>query len=285
MKIISQFVAALCLSFHCVASGELDALQAAIAKSCSPGAGVHDDWLAENIKAWPGLRTIDGVAALYDLWMTTGDENVRQACSKIEKELLVPREDIVTYLLERVSSASESSDQMIKLQSLEPYADDIRVIHYLSSLLGDRRVIMGGYLASGYRPRVCDNAITILLRCFENAGVLKRGEGGIVGDTLNQSDFDQNIAALRPYLIQQGVIEARAPYPPKPGRTRPVGGTVTATPPPEGNRLASSGTDVLAEDKASAVTWLWLRWFGILLGAVGLFWLAFGKRRTSNHGE
>jgi len=249
----------------------MESLQAVIAKSCTPGAGVHDDWLAENIKTWPGLETIEGVAALYELWVATDDGNVRQACHKIEKELRVTRKEIVTYLLKRVENNEELTTLGRDLSLMIPYGEDQRVLRCYASYLGDRRVIMEGRpLASGYRIRVCDGAVNLLVLCFENAGILKWGEGGIVGDTLNQADFDQNIAAIRPYLVDAGIIEANAPYPPQPGRIRANGGVGTPTPSRERSRRVPTGADKTDDDTPGAWAWHWVAWLGIALAVVCL---------------
>jgi hypothetical protein len=258
-------------------------LQAVLDKSITPGYGVHYDWLDEGLKAWPGLRTQSGVEALYDLWMSTDDGRVRQACGHIEGKLLVPREEVAQFLVAR---SMENDGNMYMMTQyvlyMAPYADLPEVMRYCASLLGDKRRQDKALLPleGADIPQVRRVAVGALVKGMLKLGLLKENDPAFKWDVLYDEDVDRNIASIRPYLVQAGIIDPNAPYPPQPGRTRLSGELSTATPPIKGTPRVHSSPDDRTDDAPGAKAWHWLRSLGLLLVAAGLFWLVFCKRQA-----
>ena len=99
---------------------------------------------------------------------------------------------------------------MIYLDRLEPYADDPRVTKYYASLLPDKRPLNRNRhpVEGGHTIRVCDVALKNLLKRLEKQKLLKWDvTPGFVWDALHAEDFENNIVAIRPYLVKTGVIE------------------------------------------------------------------------------
>jgi hypothetical protein len=188
---------------------ESASLREVLRKSITPGE-LREDWLEQNLKTWPGIKTLDGVAALYDLWTSTNDGFELLACARIQERLQVPSEQVASFLMERANRSRDDTYMMMRyLDELEPYSNDPRVTKYYASLLPDKRPLNRNRhpVEGGHTVRVCDIALKNLTKWLEKKNLLKWGDPGFVWDVLHVNDFENNIVAIRPYLIETGVIE------------------------------------------------------------------------------
>ena len=209
MKLLLMLVAFSCPTL-CLAEDETASLKLMLQQSRTPGE-LHEDWLEKRLKNWSGIRSIDGVAALYQLWATTKDGEERLACSFIQKRLEVPPAEVTEYLL---SQSQRSSAQPAALKDylyfLARYDDDPRVPKYFASLLSDTRRLYEkpGEDLIGSIPRVCDSAHGQLVGWLQKKGLIKRGDPGWAWDAVFEPDRDQQIRELKPLLVKAGAMEA-----------------------------------------------------------------------------
>lgn len=196
------------LALQVMGADESASLREVLRKSITPGE-LREDWLDQNLKSWPGIKTLDGVAALYDLWHTTTNGFELLACARIQERLQVPAEQVASFLMEGANRNRADTYMMMRyLDDLEPYSDDSRVTKYYASLLPDKRPLNRNRhpVEGGHTVRVCDVALKNLTKWLEKKGLLKWGAPGFVWDVLHTEDFENNIVAIQPYLVKTGVI-------------------------------------------------------------------------------
>jgi len=190
---------------------ETASLKELLRKSITTGE-LREDLLSENLKTWDARKSLDGVAALYDLRTDTTNGFERLACAYIEERLEVPKDQIASFLLQRAAAHAADTYLMMRyLDYLAPYSDDPRVTKHYASLLADKRPLNRNRhpVEGGHTVRVCDVALKNLTKWLEKKGLLKWGDPGFVWDVLHAEDFENNIIAIRPYLMKTGVIEER----------------------------------------------------------------------------
>lgn len=211
---VMKWIKVLCYIFlaQAVVSGseESESLRVILDKSITPGE-LREDLLAQSLSTWKGLRTLAGVEAVYDLRINTtrGDEKLAGGfiCDRFE----VPRNEVTTFLLDKCEQSKNDPYLLMRYSDfLTDYDDDIRVPRYYASLLSDKRQQNRNFKPKdGWDElRVCDNAITNLIGWAIKHASLKMGDPAFDWDALHEADFEKNIVAIRPYLIEQGVIEA-----------------------------------------------------------------------------
>ena len=267
------------------AADESFLLRQMIDSSTTPGE-LHEDWLEEKIKSWPGLRTMDGVTALYDVFeqarLTKNGKDIL-ACDFIQERLEVSPEQMVSFLLNRTQ---QNMDDLRVLEQdirfLGTYADVPRVPKFLTSLLNDKRRLYEkrGEDLIGTIPRVCDSAKGELTGWLEKNGRIKFGDVGWT-DALFDSTRDKDIEDIKPLLVKAGVIEATSTlkgselsvdpsHEPTSGNQRPSKKSVgpnTSSPPALSQEPTSQG---------------WLLWFSVAVGAATVTtWLLLRKARSS----
>ena len=215
--------------FYASADDLKSSLNTAIEQSILPGE-LSKELLEKNFKAWPGHDTLDGAIKFYDAWkeavenynnytnhkdwnklVMTREENL--ICDKIpafatmQGWLGVPQADIVTYLIQRVEK-SEMGELFQNMNFLSFYSGDLKAAKCFASLLNDKRQFYETRGSNTFPSgRVCDTAFLILRKRIEKEGVLKWGDPGFVWDSPSVEDSNNNIAAIRSYLIAEGVIE------------------------------------------------------------------------------
>lgn len=190
-------------------SEESESLRAILDKSITPGE-LHEDILEQSLATWSGLKSIAGIEAVYDLRINTTRGFEKLAGGFISKRFEVPRSEVTTFLLGKCDQSKNDVYLLMRyLDYLSDYDDDVRVPKYYASLLSDKR-----QQNRNLRPmdgcdvvRVCDISVKNLTYWAEKHTSLKMGDPAFVWDALHVADFDKNIAAIRPYLIAQGVIE------------------------------------------------------------------------------
>jgi hypothetical protein len=290
----------LALGISAFAGGLKSDLDEAIDKSIVPGDGLRKDLLEARFKVWPGHDTMEGVAIFYDSWKQaiddkqyyvnhkdwknmemTREENV--ICDKIpafatmRKWLEAPRDEIVTYLIQRVEK-SELNDLFRDMSFLSFYSDDPRVPKCFASFLNDKRLF---YETRGSKTfpvgRVSDSAEGFLRKWLEKEGVLKWGDPGFVWDSPTLKDRDNNIAAIRPFLIERGVIVGDEQYSRQSRDTTSVKKNNTR---PE-RRGFDGNKDAKTHGETDGVADVWIC-LGMAAGAligIGLLWRVFKFRR------
>ena len=190
------------------AADETSSLKEVLRKSTTSGE-ISNVLLADNLKSWPGLTTLGGVSALYDYWMNSAKGEEMIACEFIRKNLQIPPQEVVSFLLQRAGGTKDDTYRlMYYTEHFAPYSDDPRVTKYYASLLQDKRPLNRNRhpVEGAHTVRVCDIALKNLIKWFEKKGLLKWGDPGFVWDALHAEDFEKNIIAIQPYLIKTGVI-------------------------------------------------------------------------------
>jgi hypothetical protein len=190
---------------------ELLTLRRMIDESTTPGE-LREDWLEVRLKSWSGLRTLDGVRALYDIFgkaRLAKNGNDILACAFIQKKIEVPPDQVAGFLL------THSQQNMAKVEVLEQNirflgdcADDPRVPKFLASLLDDRRRLYQkrGKDLIGSTPRVCDAAKNELTKWLAKKGMIKFGDVGWT-DSVFDTARDKDIADIKPLLAKVGALE------------------------------------------------------------------------------
>ena len=281
---------AVCIFALCVhdahASVESDALSKILDKSISLG-GVDEKLLEQQIRSWGGRRNLVGVDALFNIRIQKSNGLVNQACSFIEKRMEVPRDQIAGYLLERAQQCGDDTYLLMRyLHYLGNYDDDPRVPKYCASLLTDKRrqnrnlvPVEGGNIV-----RVCDIALKNLIKWLEKQNLVKWDvTPGFIWDALRTEDFEHNIVAIRPYLIQTGVITDNDSLPgimPNPKeiiKTGVRGGTPAALQPKQTANV-SRGESI----KPSLSLPTFFAVSAAFLSSVGVLWLLIKRKASSN---
>ena len=266
-----------------LSANETEALRQMIAQSRTPGE-LHEDQLAERLKSWAGLHTLDGVKALYEIFeearLTKDGDNI-MACSFVQKKLDVPPDEVASFLLVRTQ---ENLEKVLVLEQnirfLGAYTDEPRVTKFLATLLNDKRRSYDkrGEDLIGSIPRVCDSAHGELLGWLQKKGLIKRGDPGWAWDPVFEPDRDQQIREIKPLLVKAGAMEAASTQ----QKSKPDDATnqldpssnvpkVKQSPAPQ-PKSATSAT----ADESSSRSWLvWL--FAIFTAITCVLWLFLRK--------
>ncbi len=262
------------------ARDETESLNKILQASITPG-GLHEDRLEQLLNTWPGIRTLDGVAAVYDLWFQSPQDERISACRYIQQHFEVPLDQIAGFLIER---AKQNFAEPLALEDylifMRDYGDDPRVPRYYTSLLDDKRrlklkVIPPDHDQIGSTARVCDAARLELDRWLEKRGLIKFGDPGNAASALFDPDRDQNIHDIKPVLIKTGIMEA-----PKPPEEKPSAPPTTASA-SEADRIQSPKT---VKDKATQAPTpqpevashdnSWMLWLLAVFASLGgIYWL------------
>ena len=261
-------------------------LQEVLKRSITPGEW-REDLLDQNIKLWEGRKTLDGLDELFNIRIGTKDGFLILSCAHLEKRMEVPRDQIAGYLLERAQQCGDDTYLLMRyLDYLGAYDDDPRIPKYCASLLTDKRrqsrnlvPIEGGNIV-----RVCDIALKNLIKWLEKQNLVKWDvTPGFIWDALRTEDFDHNIVAIRPYLIQTGVITDNDSLPgimPNPKeiiKTGVRGGTPAALQPKQTANV-SRGESI----KPSLSLPTFFAVSAAFLSSVGVLWLLIKRKASSN---
>jgi hypothetical protein len=195
--------------------------------------GLDDAKLRKIVADWPGSRTMDGVRSMVAELLKPSDGSRRPETFAMLRHSEVPRQDVVTYLIE--SATAHRND----VQSFWPYffvlreySENDRIVKFLASLLDDQTI---------YRPprrdpgrvdesmveepwRMCDAAHGTLCWILERRGEFKAGDPGY-GDPGGEAlirNRDQNIAALKQLLIRSGYLAGAQPIEARPPSASPT---------------------------------------------------------------
>ena len=266
-----------------LSADETEALRQMIAQSRTPGE-LHEDQLAERLKSWAGLHTLDGVKALYEIFeearLTKDGDNI-MACSFVQKKLDVPPDEVASFLLARTQ---ENMEKVLVLEQnirfLGAYTEDPRVPKFLASLLNDKRRLYDkhGKELIGSIPRVCDSAHGQLLRWLQKKELIKRGDPGWAWDAVFEPDRDQQIREIKPLLVKAGAMEAASAQ----QRKKPGGASNQLDPSsnvPQAKQSPApqpkSATSATADESSSRS---WLVWLCVVFAAIAcVLWLFIRK--------
>jgi len=243
--------------------------------------------LQKIVDSWPGIRTMDGVRSMVsEILKPTGGS--RRSCTfSILKRSEVPREQIVSHLLERAESSRGDIDSFWRYFALlDRYPEDDRNLKFLSSLLDVKAIPKASYRklgeideSTGEQPwRISDAAHGTIIFILEKRGEIKPGDPGY-GDPGGESSIkarDGNIAALKRMLIRSGYVAADVP---------PQSPAVAVTPKPLPSDRAAV-EDSLARASTAANSGVastpnqrnWPLWLGLVIVLVATAFAAFKWR-------
>lgn len=265
-----------------LSADESKALRQMIAQSRTPGE-LHEDQLAERLKSWAGLHTLDGVKALYEIFeearLTKDGDNI-MACSFVQKKLDVPPDEVASFLLARTQENMEKLPVLEQnIRFLGAYTDDPRVPKFLASLLNDKRRLYEkhGKELIGSIPRVCDAAKSELTEWLAKKEMIRFGEPGWT-DAVSDAVRDKDIADIKPLLVKVGAMEdagvqRRNKRGGAPNQLDPSSNANLAKQPPAPQ--AKSVTSATADESSSRS---WLVWLCIVFAAIAcVLWLLLRK--------
>lgn len=146
--------------------------------------------------------------------------SARSATFQILRRSEVPRDQIVSYLLESAQASRDNLDLFGRHFSiLQKYPDDDRIVKYLGGLLESKELfpVSKRPLESGRERepnfgapgRVCDLAHASLIQILLARGEIK-SDDPMIGDAggAHVWDRDRNNAALKRFLISKGLLDA-----------------------------------------------------------------------------
>lgn len=263
--------------YSCSAADESESLKKILQSSITPGE-LHEDILTEQLKTWSGIRTLDGVAAVYDRYLDPNNPWDTSGCLFIQKHFEVPPDQVAGFLLER--ARQNAGDPLVLdtyMYFLEAYGDDPRVPRYYASLLDDKRRLTKKTKPQdqiGSTARVCDAARLNLDRWLERRGLIKSDDPGNANSALFDAERDREIRDIKPVLIKAGIMDAAS--------TRGSGESKEATGVPSAQSNVASVqqasprkplTTTMAHD-AAPESHGWLVWLFVVIAAtIGAAWL------------
>lgn len=181
-------------------------------------ASAHKEKRDLVVSSWPGIRSMNGVRSMVaEILKGTGGER-QSRTFEILKRSEIPRDQIVTYLLESAqASRSDLTTLVVYFYLFGQYPEDERILKFLAPLLDEkafpsfRRSREPGEESSQEdRWRLCDSVHGTIIGILMKRGEIEPGDLA-VGDPGGEARIarrDANIAALKARLIKSGYLNA-----------------------------------------------------------------------------
>ncbi len=247
--------------------------------------------------SWSGISTMDGIRSIVrELLKPTGGDRRGSSFELLERSE-VPRDQIVSYLLE--SAEAHRGDLVLFVQHFflfSEYPEDDRILKFLAPML-ENKTVSEPYRKLGPREerdnearyRLCDSVHGAILQILEKRGEIKPGDPGY-GDPGGEATISKreiNIAQLEPMLVRSGYLAAAQPAANPPPDPAPP----EATPPPNPSRPGDLAIGIPKDDaselpsadstnqvQVEAGQTNWLAWMAGGVLVLGLGWFVWKKR-------
>ena len=232
----------------------------------------------EMIRAWPGTRSIDGVALLVNVILD--DEGGRRGVAfRLLEHSEVPRQEVVAYLLKSCTASQRDLQRLTwHFGILDHFPEDARIVRYLGGMLDDKRVVPDKPVNDpnpdpvqehfgGMPVRLCDCAYGTIGRILiARKDLPKQGLGvGDPGGEYTYEGRDRKIAALKKKLKELGLVDEAAP--PVPG-SKPNGNGQAQPAPAAQASPTAAGQAASGPASARALPWGWIAAAGLVAAVI-----------------